>query len=223
MDGAMNAVSVLLLYFTGLFFQGAPHDATKPVIDNERVTVWDVTWVKGKPGPMQKHQNDFLTVYLTGGAIKTTLPDGTSSVANHKTGEAIFEKKGSTHREEGVGENPAHTVVIDLKDHPVAPLANKSGYPNAFPREGSKKVLENDRVIVWDYTWLPGRPTPMHFHNTDVVVMYTEDGTLKSTTPDGQSVLNEYTPGIIKFNLRDRIHTEELVKGKAHAMMMELK
>ena len=223
MDGAMNALSVLLLYFSGLLFQGAPHDAAKPIIDNDRVTVRDVTWDKGKPGAMRRHEYDFVTVYLAGGSIKTTLPDGKSTVANHKTGEATFEKKGSTHSEEGASENPAHTIVVDLKDHPVAPLENKSGYPNAFPREGSRKVLENDRVIVWDYTWLPGRPTPMHFHNTDVVVMYTENGTLKATTPDGKSVLDEYTPDTIKFNLRDRIHTEQLVKGKMHAMMVELK
>ena len=30
-------------------------------------------------------------------------------------------------------------------------------------------------------------PTPVHFHDKDVVVVYLEDGSLRSTTPDGQS------------------------------------
>jgi hypothetical protein len=37
----------------------------------------------------------------------------------------------------------------------VPPIENKSGYPLGFPRPGSKKLLENARVIVWDYTWQP--------------------------------------------------------------------
>ena len=42
-----------------------------------------------------------------------------------------------------------------------------------------KKLLENARVIVWDYTWTPGVATPMHFHDKDVVVYYQEDGDLQ--------------------------------------------
>ena len=114
-------------------------------------------------------------------------------------------------------------TVIELKDHQVAPLRNTSGYPGAFPRPGAKKVLENARVVVWDYSWAPGVPTPMHFHDKDVVVVYLEDGALKSTTPDGQSVVNEHFFGFTKFNARDRAHTEELVKGKARAIIVELK
>src|SRR5450432_2505962 len=79
------------------------------------------------------------------------------------------------------------SIVIDLKDHPVAPIENTSGYPLAFPRPGVKKILENERVIVWDCTWTPGVATPMHFHDKDVAAVFLEDGDLKSTTPDGQS------------------------------------
>jgi hypothetical protein len=118
---------------------------------------------------------------------------------------------------------PAGSVVIELKDHPAPPLANTSGFPNAFPRPHSKKVFENDKVVVWDYTWTTGVPTPMHFHDKDVVVVYLETGWLKSTTADGQSVVNELSPALIRFNVRDRVHTEELVRGKSRAIITELK
>jgi hypothetical protein len=114
-------------------------------------------------------------------------------------------------------------MVVDLKDHPVAPILNTSGYPLAFPRPGVKKLLENNRVIVWDYTWTTGVPTPMHFHDKDVVVLFLEDGDLKSTTPDGKDVVSSYTPGTMRFNTRGRTHYETLVRGKQRAIITELK
>jgi hypothetical protein len=63
----------------------------------------------------------------------------------------------------------------------------------------------------------------MHFHDKDVVVVYMEDTALKSTTPDGKGVVNEYVFGQTRFNLRDRSHTELLVRGTGSAVMTELK
>jgi len=133
------------------------------------------------------------------------------------SGDAIFVPKGTTSKIYG------RFIVINLKDHPVPPMANTSGYPLAFPRPGVKKLVENDRVIVWDYTWTPEVPTPMHFHDKDVVVFFLEDGDLKSTTPDGQAVVNAYTSGTVRFNARNRTHSETLVRGKQRAIITELK
>jgi hypothetical protein len=118
---------------------------------------------------------------------------------------------------------PAKAVVITLKNKAVAPIANTSGVPNAFPRPGNIKVYEDARVIVWDYTWTPGRPTPMHFHDKDVVVIYLGDGSLRSTTLDGKSVVNTWKPGDTRFNLRGRVHTETLIEGQLRAIITELK
>ncbi len=168
--------------------------AAEPIIDNERVTVWDTT------AALPPAAHDFVAVSLS------------------NKGTAVFGHKGDT-----PGAAGSRTVVIELKDRPVAPIPNKSGYPNAFPRPRVKKLFENGRVIVWSYAWNPGEPTPVHFHDKDVVVVYEEDTVLKSTTPDGKSVVNEYKSGDIRFNRRDRIHTELLVKGTGSAVMTELK
>jgi hypothetical protein len=117
----------------------------------------------------------------------------------------------------------AAEIVIDLKDTQIPPHKNGTSYPLAFPRPGSKKVLENDRVIIWDYSWTPGSPTPMHFHDKDVVVTYLEDGALRSTEPNGQAVVNPHYFGFTKFNAGDRTHTEELIRGKGRAIIVELK
>ena len=105
----------------------------------------------------------------------------------------------------------------------VRPIENKSGFPLAMPREGAKKLLDNAKVTVWDYRWTIGKPTPMHFHDKDVVVMFLEPGDLKSTTAKGESTLNSWKPGTIRFNPRDRVHTEELVRGTQRAIIIELK
>jgi len=178
------------LLMSVMLFQARPQAAPTPVIDNDRVTVWDVTAGSTQP-------SDAVVVSFAG--------------------KATFLPKGRTPKIDG------RSIVIDLKDRAVTPIANTSGYPLAFPRPGSKKLLENSRVVVWDYSWAPDVPTPMHFHDKDVVVLFLEDGDLKSTTPDGKSVVNSYTTGMVRFNQRDRAHFETLVRGKQHAIITELK
>jgi quercetin dioxygenase-like cupin family protein len=172
--------------------------AAKPIIDNERVTVWDITEADGLSG--HKPAGDFVVVTVT--------PQ--PGAAYHAKGSAMDPIRG-------------RTVIIDLKDTPVAPLQNTSGHPNAFPRPGATKLFENNRVIVWDYVWKPGVPSPMHFHDKDVVVGYVEDGALKSTTPDGQSTVNEFKAGTTRFNPRNRVHTEVMTSPRARAIITELK
>jgi len=182
---------VRALLLCTMLFQMGVQTALKPVIDNERVAVWDA------PVSPAGRPVDAVVVSLSGDV--TFLPKGTAP------------------------KSAAKSFVIDLKDHAVAPFPNTTSYPLAFPRPGSKKILENDKVIVWDYTWTPDVATPMHFHDKDVVVVFLEDGDLKSTTPDGQAVVNPYTAGTVRFNKGNRTHTETLVKGKQRAIITELK
>lgn len=181
-----------LLLSAMLFQVAAPPGAGKPIIENERVAVWDLAG-----GATSLRPGDAVLVSLAGKAA--FIPKGTMAVYMDRN------------------------ILIDLKDHAPSTRANKTGYPLAFPRPGSTKVLENDRVIVWDYTWTPGEPTPMHYHDKDVVVVYLEDGDLQSTTPDGMKTMNPYKRADVRFNLGDRTHTETLIRGKQHAIITEFK
>ena len=178
------------LLVCAMLFLAASQTAPKPVIENDRVAVWDVT-DSATAQPL-----DAVVVSLSGSA--SFLPKGTAPKIDGRS------------------------IVIDLKDHAVAPIENTTGYPLAFPRPGSKKILENARVIVWDYTWTPGAATPMHFHDKAVVVVYLEDGDVTSATPDGKVTVNQDKLGTVRFNLRDRTHTETLVRGKQRAIITEL-
>jgi hypothetical protein len=183
----------IVFSLVALSFAALSHGA-EPALDNERVVVWDVT------GTMPPAQHDFVAISLS------------------RKGNAVFGHKGDKPGKPGVG-----TVVIELKDVALAPISNTTGYPLAFPRPRAKKLLENDKVIVWDYVWRQGEPTPMHFHDKDTAVVFEATGALQSTTPDGKSVVNEYKFGDVRFYKRDRTHTELLVRGEAHAVITELK
>ncbi|MGA2191472.1 MAG: hypothetical protein ABSH33_23405 [Steroidobacteraceae bacterium] len=196
---------------------------TAPVIDNERVKVWDITLVPGTPTLMQRHESAVVTMFLVGGKIRSTKKNGETIVSERKFGEVVYDGLGTEHIEEVISGSPARLIVAELKEHPEPLYANKSGYPPAFPRPGSLKVFDNERVVIWNFSWTPNVPTPMHFHDKDVVVVYRYDGSLKSTTPDGKSVVNDYKSGSIWFNRGDRVHFEELVKGQQSAIIMEFK
>jgi hypothetical protein len=166
----------------------------EPAIDNDRVTVWDTA------SALPPAQHDFVAVSLT------------------QKGTAVFGHRGAIPSKDG-----ARTVVVELKDNSPAPIPNNTVYPLAFPRPHARKLLENDRVIVWNTVWRPGEPTPMHFHDKDVLVVFEANGTLQSTTPDGKSTVSEIQFAKIAFNRRDRTHSEMLLGGHARAVVIELK
>jgi len=168
--------------------------SAEPIVENEHVTVWDTSALL----PPSAH--DFIAVSLS------------------RKGTARF-----GHQGEIPGKTGSRTIVIELKDLPVTPLANETGYPLAFPRKHAKKLLENAQVVVWDCVWHPGEPTPMHFHDKDAVVVFEANGALRATTPDGKSEVAEIKFGEVRFNPRGRTHTEVLSSGEAHAVITELK
>jgi hypothetical protein len=183
----------VMLFGLALSFATLSYGA-EPVLDNERVTVWDTS--SATPPP----QHDFIAVSLSHG------------------GTARFGHIGDI-----AGKSGVRTIVIELKDHPLAPIANNSGLPLAFPRLYAKKLLENDRVVVWDNVWHSGKPTPMHYHDKDALVVFESAGALQSTAADGKQVVSEFKFAQVKFSPRDHAHTEVLVQGQGHAIITELK
>jgi hypothetical protein len=178
-----------------------------PIVDNDRVAVWDFTWTRGVPVALERATTDSVWISVSPSA-----------------GDVRYWAKGAPRRAEQSIGSPIRMISIDLKNHPASTLTNTSGFPNAFPRPGkNRKVFENDRVIVWDFSWTKGVATPMHFHDKDVVVVYLGTGTLRSTTPDGKAVDNKWKPADTRFNLGNRIHTETLIEGELRAIITELK
>jgi hypothetical protein len=82
-------------------------------------------------------------------------------------------------------------------------LASAQTYPPPFPREGAKKLAENE--------------------DKDVVVVFIEAGKLRSTPQNGEPTLSPVGFGEVRFNPRNRAHSEETVEGTPRAIIIELK
>ena len=194
-----------------------------PLIDNERVTVWDVSLPKGLSGPMTPENEDAVILFLEGGLIRTVDRTGNATIIMRNFGDAVFVPKGTGAFDTLVSGGPAHEVVISLKDHPVPAISNTSGYPTAFPRGGSVKMLDNSRFTAWHYSWTKGVPTGMHFHDKDFVVAFRYDSTQSILASDGTSHISLVKAGDIFFLKRGLTHSEGLTTDRQSAVYLELK
>src|SRR4029453_9701725 len=78
--------------------------------------------------------------------------------------------------------------------------------PHAFPRDGVKQLIENERVTVWEATWQKGKPTPMHRHQFDVVGVELADATGKGTNLHGVATNIVSRLGKVGFTRKGATH-----------------
>jgi hypothetical protein len=195
--------------------------ASRQVIDNPRVTVWDVTLASGESAPPTPMDLDTVTLILEGGTIKT-VKGGASVTAARDFGDAIFTAKGSDAVDTALN-GPVHEVVIALKGGAAPSSPSPPGMPNAFPRDGAQKMFENDRAIAWKFSWTPGVAVPMHHHDKDTVMVFRYDGPIRSTNPKGEVSILPFGRGEIRFSPAGTTHTELLAGERQSAADLELK
>jgi predicted metal-dependent enzyme (double-stranded beta helix superfamily) len=200
-----------------------PREGSIKVFENERVIVWDHRWIKGRPTPMHEHVLDLVGVVLEAGQTKLIFPDGSSREGPlSRIGQVAFQPTGVIHIEESLAET-SRVIGIELKNHPVPVAPEMTGIPKAFPREGATLLMDNDRVAIWDYRWLPGRTVPLHFHDRDAVVVPIETGRVRFTSPDGRARISPQNFGEVTFAARNESDREEIVEGSPRAIIVELK
>jgi hypothetical protein len=98
-------------------------------------------------------------------------------------------------------------------------------YPHAFPRQGTTKLFENDRVAVWKAIWPTGVQQPFHQHRYDMAAVYLRYGRIAVTTLDGKAVNPpHYDVPWPYFQEKGRLHKEEATSGTEQlAVMIDLK
>ena len=85
-----------------------------------------------------------------------------------------------------------------------------------------KVVVENDKVRVLEYRGGPGAKTAMHSH--PAVVACILNGTkFKFTSPDGQSMEIEVSPGQAMYMDASSHATENVGTTEGHVILVELK
>jgi hypothetical protein len=206
-----------------LFIAVTSNAAAAPLIDNDRVTVWDVTLSPGESSPSTPHDLDAVVLIVEGGSFRTRDGHGRSRLIERHFGEGRFVAKGSDEIDTLTVGGPAHEVLIALKNRPSPPPAASPNYPAAFPREGATKLFENGRVILWNYSWTPGRPTPMHMHGKDFVVAFRYTSSQIIVEPGGASHINQVKAGDVLYLERGLTHSEGTLSERQSAVYMELK
>ncbi len=197
--------------------------AARSLIDNEYVTVWEVKLAQGESSPSTPHDLDAVVLVVEGDSIRTKDGHGHSRVVERQFGEGRFVPKGTDEVDTLIGGGPAHEVLIALKNHPGPPHATSPRYPDAFPRRGATKLFENGRVILWNYSWTPGRPTPMHIHDKDFVVAFRHDSSQVIVEPGGASHVNQIRTGDTLYLQHGLTHSEGTLSERQSAVYMELK
>ena len=217
-----NRLMLLLAVALAISASALAQEGVKELIDNPRAFICEVTWKKGEKWPMEKSAHDTLVVPLTTLALKVTTADGKTTSETLDIGQVKFWSKGTQQALE-VG-NDGRAIVAHFKESTAPRYTNTSGFGPAFPRPRSKKLLDTDRLVVWDYTWLEGEPTPKHFHDKDLMIVYLADGAIQSITSDGKATPNEFTFAEVRFNTGNRAHHEEYLRGdRPRAIITELK
>jgi len=176
MRGAAVAVLAILLQGQNASLPPAyPRPGVSKILDNDRVQVWNIAWLKGQPSPLHRHIYDLVGVYYEPGDRMIISPEGQKRPVSTKAWDIAFQRTGVTHIEEGTSDAPLRAVFVEMKvagAYGTDPAA--AGTP-AFSGQGATQKLDNDRVTVWEYTQPP--PGGAHRHLHDVVVVGLGNGT----------------------------------------------
>jgi hypothetical protein len=106
----------------------------------------------------------------------------------------------------------------------VISAALSQQYPPAFPRQNSTKLLETDRIVVWDIVWPRGQPSPLHRHVFDQVGTYYQAGGRAITAVDGPRRESTTPVGNISTTRKGTTHIEEgITDPPLRAVFVELK
>ena len=171
--------------------------ATK-VLDNDRVQVWNIAWLKGQPSPLHRHVYDLVGVYYEPGDRTIISPEGNKRPVSTRAGDIAFQRKGVTHIEEGISDSPLRAVFIEMKDDgPTERTAAPGEEAPPMRGIGAKQLLDNDRVTVWAYSWGLGPDGPRHRHDRDTIVVWIQDRMPHAVWLPAGTVHSEEQAGVI--------------------------
>jgi len=199
-----------------------PRPNAEKLLENDRVIAWKVIWPKNQPTPMHEHPYDQLSVTLAGGQVKVTRLSGTATVNNSVLGSVAFTPKGTVHIEEGLSDVPQRKIMLELKPS-SSPATGAESDSAGFIREGAIKLLENDRVIAWDFTWKAGHKVQLPVSNLDSVLVFVEPGIIRASSQGGTKDIPRSAGEIVFTPRNGKSATEEAVQASPRAVIVELK
>ena len=89
---------------------------------------------------------------------------------------------------------------------------------------GTKVLLENERVKLWDLSLAPGQGSQWHYHHNGYVTVVYSPGQLRVDFVDGTNEVDDLGPGAVHYRDKDSVHRVVNV-GESHYanIIIELK
>ena len=203
---------------------GWPREGATLLVENDRGAAYNVLYFKDKPTAMHRHRYFFAGLDLNTASVVTKRPDATE---RGQPGPVIKDRmwylpKDLTHAEMTVTDPGRHTVVIDIKDKSVPEAANTTSFPVGKFAPYQNKVVDNDRVIIWDCAW-SARPGDVSFDSRDMFIAFAEGGDLSITVPGQPAKVQHYNAGQAIFLAGGQARAITAKGGAIHAMLVEVK
>jgi len=139
-------------------------EGSTKVLENNRVIVWDVSWLQ-RAYPTHRHLYDYTGVYYAPGDRVIVSQDGARRPTHTNAWDTFFIRKGVTHSEEGASAEPLRAVMLELKE------PEPEGAPDTPSTGLGKKVRDSNRVIIWEDIAAQDTQPPAHHHEMDTVAV----------------------------------------------------
>jgi hypothetical protein len=180
-----------------------PRPGTTKLLENNRVIVWDISWLK-QQYPLHRHPYDLTGVYYTDGDRIIVSESGGRRPVHTASWETAFQLKGVTHIEEGASDSPLRAVFVEMKEPSASGVMDKAAMPAAFPDGVGKQLRDNERSVLWEF--VPPPASKAHRHQRDAIVIAFAGKSPKAS-----------------FVNRGTVHNDEGVSGADSLYVVELK
>lgn len=202
----MRTLTLALLFFVQAQTYPPPYPraGTTKIMENDRLVVWDVSWLK-QAYPVHRHVYDYAGVYYTSGDRIIVSEQGVRSPTTSVAWDTFVLPRGITHSEEGASDQPLRGVFLEFKEpQPLGAIDTRTN-PPAFPGMSGKQLRDNARVTIWEITPAPDLRSP-HLHARDAVIV----------------AFTELKPHVM-FVERGTVHTDEPTTGADRMFAFEVK
>ena len=203
---------------------GWPRPGAVLLVENDRGAAYNVSYFQGKPAGLHRHRYFFAGMDLNTAAVVGKRPGDADwgppgpVIKDHMW----YLPKGLTHDEMTVTDPGRHTLVIDIKDKTVPEAGNTTSLPSNKYAPSQTKVVDNDKVIIWDCAW-SARPGEASFDTRDMFIAIAEGGDLSIAENGGPAKVQHYDSGQAIFLPGGKTRTITASNSAIHAMLVEVK
>ena len=200
-----------------------PRAGAVKLMENDRVAAYEVRYEVGRPSILHQHRYPFVGLDLATTTIKVTDLDGKDHVFPVTRGNMWFLPRGAIHTEMSTSAPARHLIAIDIKDVVRPDAANLTSYPAASFAIDQKKVIDNDRVTIWNCGWRAGASGSKSFFARDVVMVFATTGAFAMSGVSGRAQVRRVREGQTLFLPAGTVRALSAVRGELRAMVVELK